>query len=88
MADRPIPQNVTAAYIADALVMQSELLRRLSRGGNLELAELGELMGDMGKFYLSISAAIRESVTPAPDARPSRRENITVVSFPQKNCPT
>lgn len=88
MADRPIPQNVTAAYIADALVLQSELLRRLSRGGNLELSELGALMGDMGKFYLSISVAISEAVTPAPDAPPSPHENITVVSFPQKNCPT
>lgn len=61
MATRQITETVTCAYIADVLMLQSEMLRRLSRGEAMELAQLGAVMEEIGTLYLGLSEAIRHS---------------------------
>lgn len=61
MAMRQITETVTCAYIADVLMLQSEMLRRLSREEAMELAQLGAVMEEIGTLYLGLSQAIRHS---------------------------
>lgn len=63
MAERGLPEPVTTAYIADTLVLQSEMLRRLTRTGALSTRELSELMEEMGLHYLDISSALKQTIT-------------------------
>jgi hypothetical protein len=60
MPGRSLPEVVTTAYIADTLILQSEMLRRLARSGTLNARELSELMEEMGLHYLDISHALRQ----------------------------
>ena len=63
MPERGLPELVTTAYIADTLVLQSEMLRRLTRTGALNAHELSELMEEMGLHYLDISNALKQIIT-------------------------
>jgi len=53
------PKVVTSSYITDMLVIQSAMLLRLSRMESITLKQIGEVMGDIGSAYLSLSEAIR-----------------------------
>ena len=56
--DRP-SKDVSGAYITDMLVIQSAMLLRLSRMNSIGLKQIGEVMGEIGSLYLSMSEAIR-----------------------------
>jgi hypothetical protein len=56
--DRP-SRVVTGPDITDMLVIQSAMLLRLSRMEFITLDQIGEVMGDIGSLYLSLSEAIR-----------------------------
>jgi hypothetical protein len=53
------PKGVTGGYVTDMLVIQSAMLLRLSRMDSITLKQIGEVMGEIGSFYLSLSEAIR-----------------------------
>ena len=44
------------------MAIQSEMLRRLSRRGLIDIREMGELMEDIGNRYLDIAESIRQNV--------------------------
>ena len=54
-----LPPDITSTYLADAMAIQSEMLRRLSRGGLISMGEMASLMEDIGNRYLDIAEAIR-----------------------------
>jgi hypothetical protein len=56
--ERP-SEAVTGGYITDMLVIQSAMLLRLSRMDSISLKQIGEVMGEIGSLYLSLSEAIR-----------------------------
>ena len=56
--ERP-SKAVTGGYITDMLVIQSAMLLRLSRMDSIGLKQIGEVMGEIGSLYLSLSEAIR-----------------------------
>ena len=56
--ERP-PKIVTGGYVTDMLVIQSAMLLRLSRMDSIDLKQIGEVMGEIGSLYLSLSEAIR-----------------------------
>lgn len=60
------PQKaVTGAYVTDMLVIQSAMLLRLSRMESIGLKQIGEVMGEIGSLYLSLSEAIRNGESSA-----------------------
>ena len=54
-------EAVTSGYITDMLVIQSAMLLRLSRMDSISLEQIGEVMGEIGSLYLSLSEAIRSN---------------------------
>lgn len=65
------PGRVTSAYITDMLVIQSAMLMRLSRMESIDIHQIGEVMGEIGSFYISLSDSIRDTAAPSPAYPPS-----------------
>lgn len=63
MVNRVLPKIVTRSDVSDALALQSEMLRRLSKLDSISLMQMGELMEEVGKLCLDMSQAIRKTVT-------------------------
>jgi hypothetical protein len=61
------PDILLNSSIVDTLALQSEKLRRLSRGRSMSLLEAGELMDETGRLYLGIAIAIREAIVTSRD---------------------
>lgn len=84
--DRP-PKVVTGAYITDMLVIQSAMLMRLSRMESIGLQQIGEVMGEIGSLYISLSEAIRsgETASIGEEAFPLRDGVWTETAHPWKS---
>jgi hypothetical protein len=68
MATRKPTETITCAYITDVLTLQSEMLRRLSCTDSIKLAQIGEVMEEIGTLYLGLSKAIGHSAIDVPAA--------------------
>ena len=60
------PGRVTSAYITDMLVIQSAMLQRLSRMESIDIHQIGEVMGEIGSLYISLSDSIRDTAESRP----------------------
>jgi hypothetical protein len=65
------PGRVTSAYITDMLVIQSAMLLRLSRMESIDIHQIGEVMGEIGSLYISMSDSIRDTAESRPAYPPS-----------------
>jgi len=65
------PERVTSAYITDMLVIQSAMLQRLARIESLDIRQIGEVMGEIGSLYISLSDSIRDTTSSRPACHPS-----------------
>jgi hypothetical protein len=64
-------ERVTSAYITDMLVIQSAMLQRLARIESLDIRQIGEVMGEIGSLYISLSDSIRDTTSSRPACHPS-----------------
>ena len=60
------PGGMTSAYITDMLVIQSAMLLRLSRMESIDIRQIGEVMGEIGSLYISLSDSIRDTAASSP----------------------
>jgi hypothetical protein len=58
--------GVTSAYITDMLIIQTAMLQRLSRIESIDMRQIGEVMGEIGSLYISLSESIRDTETSRP----------------------
>lgn len=65
------PDRAISAYIIDMLVIQSAMLQRLSRMESIDIDQIGEVMGEIGSAYISLSDSIRETAASRPAYSPS-----------------
>ena len=79
------PQGrVTSAYITDMLVIQSAMLQRLSRMESIDIHQIGEVMGEIGSLYISLSDSIRDTAASRP-AYPSSDNVLDGIEHPWKS---
>ncbi len=65
------PGKVTSAYITDMLVIQCAMLQRLSRMESIDIHQIGEVLGEIGSLYISLSDSIRDMAETSPAYPPS-----------------
>ena len=75
-----LPPDITSTYLADAMAIQSEMLRRLARGGLVSMAEMAALMEDIGNRYLDIAETIRLKVLSDRQGEAGRPQSIRAAS--------
>jgi hypothetical protein len=79
------PNAVTGAYITDMLVIQSAMLLRLSRMESVDIRQIGEVMGEIGSLYVSLSEAIRDGHPTGAPAYPLIDGEWTGTAHPWKS---
>ena len=77
------PGAVTSAYITDMLIIQSAMLQRLSRM-DIDIGQIGEVLGEIGSLYISLSEAIRDSAATG-QAYPSSNDVWAGITHPWKS---
>jgi len=54
-----LPKVVDATYIADTLMLEAEMFRRLAGAGCLTTTDAGRLAEELGRFCLEVAAAVK-----------------------------